>query len=286
MHNEVTKWRNCSLALHPDSAQRWEFEDTTNQKINAQILHFGATSHPKIHTSLPSSPRSQTNKRQSRCDKCHGSSLLTREKTPHPLISSPPFLLPRGQDSSLRSQSERQSAPCISANNSRKLRRSLHQRGCSTSANSTSASWPKSNWPKSKLAEVEFGRSRYWPKSKLIGRSRTDGVCSVSSLSCFFFSFVFLLFFTFFLFLLISLFILFLFCFCFRPEKPELNPKTRTLHPFPVNPPPPDNPPPDNPPPDNPPPDNPPPDRPKFRSFFPSFRHNFHSSFSLLGSFR
>ena len=33
------------------------------------------------------------------------------------------------------------------------------------------ASWPKSNWPKSKLAEVE------------IGRSRLDGVCSVSSFS-------------------------------------------------------------------------------------------------------
>ena len=113
-----------------------------------------------------------------------------------------------------------------------------------------------------------------------------------------FFSFaLFLLLFTFFLFLLISLFILFLFCFCFRPQKPELNPKLRTLHPIsdgpfrwtppPVNPPPLDNPPPDNPPPDNPPPDNPPPDRPKFRSFFsPSSRHNFHSSFSLLGSFR
>ena len=40
------------------------------------------------------------------------------------------------------------------------------------------------------LAEVEIGRSRNWPKSKLIGRSRTDGVCSVSSLSLFlFFSF-------------------------------------------------------------------------------------------------
>ena len=42
----------------------------------------------------------------------------------------------------------------------------------------------------------------------------------------------------------------------------------------------------DNLPPDNPPPDNPPPDRPKFRSFFPSSCHKFHSSFSLLGSFR
>ena len=36
---------------------------------------------------------------------------------------------------------------------------------------------------RSKLAEVEIGRSRNWPKSKLIGRSRTDGVCSVSSFS-------------------------------------------------------------------------------------------------------
>ena len=72
-------------------------------------------------------------------------------------------------------------------------------------------------------------RSRNWPKSKLIGRSRTDGVCSVSSFFLsFFFSFaLFLFFLTFFLFLLISLFILFLFCFCFRLQ-PELNPKPRT----------------------------------------------------------
>ena len=98
-------------------------------------------------------------------------------------------------------------------------------RGCSTSANSTSdnstsASWPKSNWPKSKLAEVKIGRSRNWPKSKLVGRSRTDGVCSVSSFSLSFSSFnlSFLLIFTFFLFLLISLFILFLFCFVFVPK--------------------------------------------------------------------
>ena len=77
------------------------------------------------------------------------------------------------------------------------------------------------------------GRSRNWPKSKLIGRSRTDGVCSVTSFSLFFFCLCLflLLFFFFFLFLLISLFILFLFCFCFCPQKPELNPKPRTLHP-------------------------------------------------------
>ena len=74
------------------------------------------------------------------------------------------------------------------------------------------------------LAEIELAEVE-------IGRSRTDGVCSVSSFSLFFFSFaLFLLFFTFFLFLLISLFILFLCCFCFRPQKPELNPKPRTLH--------------------------------------------------------
>ena len=79
------------------------------------------------------------------------------------------------------------------------------------------------NWPTSKLAEVEIK----WPKSN-------TSVCSVSSFLSFFlfFWFVFLLFFTFFLFLLISLFILFLFCFCFRPQKPELNPKPRTLHPI------------------------------------------------------
>ena len=126
------------------------------------------------------------------------------------------------------------------------------------------------NWPKSKLAEVEIN----WPKS-----NRWCLLCFCFLSFFFFFCFVFLLSFTFFLFLLISLFILFLFCFCVRPQKPELNPKPRTLHPISdgpfrwtpplVNPPPPDNPPPDNPPPDNPPLDIPPPDRPKFRSFFP-----------------
>ena len=49
------------------------------------------------------------------------------------------------------------------------------------------------------LAEVEIGRSRNWPKSKLIGRSRTDGVCSVPSFSRSFFficlAFTFLYFF-------------------------------------------------------------------------------------------
>ena len=137
-------------------------------------------------------------------------------------------------------------------------------RGCSTSANSTSDNSTSANWPKSKksrLAEVE------------IGRSQTDGVCSVSSFSLFlFFSFaLFLLFFTFFLFLLISLFILFLCSFCFRPQKPALNPKPRTLHPISDGPfrwtPPPPCPPP----PDNPPPDNPPLVRPTFRSFFSLF---------------
>ena len=112
------------------------------------------------------------------------------------------------------------------------------------------------NWPKSKLAEVEIGRSRNWPKSKLSGRSRTDGVCSVSSfsLSCFFFYFVFVLFFTFFLFLFISLFI-----FCsvsvFVPKNMNHCRWTLPLDAQAVN---------------HPPPDNPAPDHPKFRSFFPS----------------
>ena len=151
------------------------------------------------------------------------------------------------------------------------------------------------------LAEVEIGRSRNWPKSKLLGRSRTNGVCSVSSFSpsCFCFCSVFLLFFTFFLFLLISLS---LFCFCFRPQKPEQNPKPRTLHPIS-----------DGPfrwTPSNEPPsagqtlrrttlrrttlrrtalplDRPSPGPPKISLFFfTSSRHNLHSSFSLLGSFR
>ena len=63
------------------------------------------------------------------------------------------------------------------------------------------------NWPKSKLAEVEIGRTRNWPKSKLIGRSRTDGVCSVSSFSLSFFLF-FHLFLFLFLFLLLLLILL------------------------------------------------------------------------------
>ena len=120
--------------------------------------------------------------------------------------------------------------------------------------------------PKSKLAEVEIN----WPKS--------NRWC-----------------------LLCHFFLSFLFFLLLRPQKPELNPKPRTLHPISdgpyrwthpqVNPPPPDNPPPDNPPPDNPPPDNPPPDNPppdnpKFRSFFPLFPPQFSFFFSLLGSFR
>ena len=121
------------------------------------------------------------------------------------------------------------------------------------------------------LSEVELAEVE-------VGRSRIDGVCFVSSfsLSYFFMCFVFT-FLNFFLFWLISLFILFLCCFCFRPQNSELNPKPQTVHPFSDGPfrwtPPPVNPPP----PDNPPPDNPPPDRPKFRSFFPSSRQNFHS---------
>ena len=105
------------------------------------------------------------------------------------------------------------------------------------------------------------GRSRNWPKSKLIGRNRTDGVCSVSST---------------------SLFILFLCCFC--PKKPELNTKPRTLHPisdgpFRWTPPSGESPPP----PDNPPPDNPPPDRPNFRSFFSLLPPQFSFFFLSLG---
>ena len=66
------------------------------------------------------------------------------------------------------------------------------------------------------LAEVEIGRSGNWPKSKLIGRNRTDGVCSVSSfsLSFFFFCFVFT-FLHFFLVLTHLLFILFLWVYFF-----------------------------------------------------------------------
>ena len=84
------------------------------------------------------------------------------------------------------------------------------------------------NWPKSKLAEVEIGRSRNWPKSN----RWCFALLFLLSLFLFFSFACFSLFFPFFLFLLISLFILFLCCFCFRPQKPELNPKPRTLHPI------------------------------------------------------
>ena len=136
MHNEVTKWCSCSLALHPDSSQRWKFEDTTNPKNHSTTMRkyspSGATSHPEVrHTGLPS-PRSQTNgrlhdRRQRRCGQMPWEQSVHQPERRHPLISSPPFLLPRRQDPSLRSQSERQRAPCISVNNSRQLSRSLHQ---------------------------------------------------------------------------------------------------------------------------------------------------------------
>ena len=131
MRNEVTKWRSCSLALHPDSAQRWKFEDTTKQKNHSTTLRkyftSGATSHPNIrHTGLPSSPRSQTNgrlhdKSQSRGDKYHESSAHTNP---------------------LRSKSERQTAPCNSADSLRKLRRSLQQH-----PNSQSTAWVRTPVP-------------------------------------------------------------------------------------------------------------------------------------------
>ena len=79
------------------------------------------------------------------------------------------------------------------------------------------------NWPKSKLAEVEIN----WPKS-----NKWCLLCFFFLSFFFFIYFVFSLFFTFFFFLLISLFILFWFCVCFRPKKPELNSKPRTLHPI------------------------------------------------------
>ena len=77
-------------------------------------------------------------------------------------------------------------------------------RGCSTSANttsdnSTSARWPKSICPKSNLAEIETGRSRNWPKSKLAEIEQM--VVALFLLFLFLLSFFFL-FFSFFYFLL------------------------------------------------------------------------------------
>ena len=94
------------------------------------------------------------------------------------------------------------------------------------------------NLPKTELAEVEIN----WPKS-----NKWCLLCFFF-LSFFFFPFTLSFYFSFlfFLFLLVSLFILFLFCFCFGPEKPELNPKPRTLHPISGEPPSAGQPPPDN----------------------------------------
>ena len=162
-------------------------------------------------------------------------------------------------------------------------------RGCSTSANSTSDNSTSASWPKSNLAEVEIGRSR----NQLAEVQHMVFVLFLLSL------FFFLLFHCLFTFLYFSLVLthlplLFVFVlFLFRPQKPELNPKPRTLHPIsdgpfrrPDNPPPagqpsagrttlrrPDIPPPAGQPsagrttlrPDNPPPDHPP---PKISLFF------------------
>ena len=80
-------------------------------------------------------------------------------------------------------------------------------------------------WPKSKLAEVEIN----WPKSKLIGRSRTDGVCSISF--SFFHALSFsVLFFSFLLFLThLTFHVVFVLC-LFSSQKPERNSKRKTLH--------------------------------------------------------
>ena len=135
----------------------------------------------------------------------HGKHVLQRfpmRRFGRPNTAAPPQLPGGGQEGHR------------STRNTEESNRACGDERCSTSANSTSdnstsANWPKSNWPKSKLAEVEINC-----------RSRTDGVCSVSSfsLSFFFFCFVFSLFFIFSC-SYSSLFILFLCCFCFSSPK-------------------------------------------------------------------
>ena len=105
-----------------------------------------------------------------------------------------------------------------------------------------------------RLRPIDFGqtgRSRNWPKSKLIGEVEQRCLLSLS-----FLLFLFMFLFCFVFFFHFSFLLLFAqsqssFCFCF-----VLVPKKLELY-CPL----------DNPPPDNPPPDNPSPDRPKFRSF-------------------
>ena len=86
------------------------------------------------------------------------------------------------------------------------------------------------------LAEVEIGRSRNWPKSKLIGRSRTHGVCSVSSFSLIF-SFALSFYFSLFFLVPTHLSLHFVFVlFLFSSQKPELNPNAETCTQFPLDP--------------------------------------------------
>ena len=91
------------------------------------------------------------------------------------------------------------------------------------------------NFDFGQLAEIEIGRSRNWPKSKLaeveINWPKPNRWC----LLCFFsLSFFFFLLLCFYFSLLFSCSYLssFCFCACFRPQKPELNPKPQTLHPI------------------------------------------------------
>ena len=99
-------------------------------------------------------------------------------------------------------------------------------RGCS--ANSTSDNSTSASWSKSKLAKVEVGRSR----NKLAEMEQM--VCALFLLALFLLI-LWLCLFTFLHFFLVLVHFSLHFVsvvFCFRPRKPEVNPKPRTLHPI------------------------------------------------------
>ena len=158
-----------------------------------------------------------------------------------------------------------------------------------------------------------IGRSRNWPKSKLAEVEQMVFALFLLSLFLVFsFALFFVLFFTFFLVLThLSLHFVFV-LFLFSSEKPELNPKPRTLHPIADGQPSAGQPSAGQPSAGQPSAGQPSAGQPSagqpsagqplrrtalrrtalrrtaqnFALFFPSSRHNFHSSFSLLGSFR
>ena len=135
----------------------------TRQPENSKRAHFRAPallSPPKFHERIPRERKKKEN--------CGGRREKKRE-----ILGSPPFGAPPFGETPFGAPTF--GAPTFGAPTFRAplfLGLGLHPRGLHPlgapqmwSKNSTSKNWRKSNWPKSKLAEVEIGRSRNWPKS-------------------------------------------------------------------------------------------------------------------------